>query len=70
MSGNSLVSQSVRFQTPGVSKFMLTRSGALPRPFRVRRYAALAKNPLLSVNVRDCPVVGTRNPLVRMGLPE
>jgi hypothetical protein len=70
MSGNPLVSQSVRFQTPGVSKYMLTRSDTLPRPFRVRGYAARSKNPLLSESVRECPVVGTRKRLVRIGLPE
>jgi hypothetical protein len=70
MSRNPLVSHSVRFQTPAVSKYMLTRSETLLRPFRVSGYAAWAENPLLSENVRECPVVGTRNPLVRMGLPE
>jgi hypothetical protein len=62
MSGNPLVSQSVRFRTPGVSNYMLTRSETLLSPFRVRGYAALAKNPLLSETVRKCPEVGTRNP--------
>jgi hypothetical protein len=62
MSGNPLLSQSVRFQTPVVSKCMLTHSTTFPRPFRVRGYAAQPNNPLLSENVRKCPEDGTCMP--------
>jgi hypothetical protein len=61
ISGNPLLSHSVRFQTPVVSNCMLTHSKTLPRPFRVRGYAAWASNPLVSENVRKCPVVETCN---------
>jgi hypothetical protein len=49
---------------------MLTRSETPQSPFRVRGYAARAKSPLLTEKVRAGPVVGTRNPLVRIGHPE
>jgi hypothetical protein len=57
ISGNPLLSQIVRFQSPVVSKCMLTRSKTLPRPFRVRGYAAQLNNPLLSETVRNRPKV-------------
>jgi hypothetical protein len=61
-SGNALLSQSVKFPTTAVSKYMLTRSETLPSSFRVRGYAARPSNPLLSENVRKCPEDGTCMP--------